>query len=395
MNLLVLHSELGVLRGGGENFTRNLFRAFAARGHRVAAAFVADHKGRYPLPLPSVIKAIPICGWWSSSLGEPMLSVLGRYIPQSGPYRKGWERVQAAVNWRVFAWHKRRFQKRIEEEFADRWDHFDAVYVHGDVALASSVRCHRPTLLRLPGPVTSESAPALQKIHAVCANGDALAQVRSFVGDYALELPVGLDTQLFKPGNSPVRSTLGWESYHRVIGYVGRLTHLKGVDLLATAFREISGQRPDLRFLIIGSGGEEKSIRSVLAEQIARGLVHFELDLDHVQLAQRYRAMDLLVMPSRYENFSNALLEAMACGVPFLASDVGGNRLMAKSGAGWLFESGSAASLATRLNEILKDDFGLKARGKVGCDYIQNHHSWTASANQLEKIIRSRLRVVR
>ena len=56
MNVLVLHSELGVLRGGGENFSRNLFTAFAERGHRIAAAFVADHNGRYPLPLPSAIQ---------------------------------------------------------------------------------------------------------------------------------------------------------------------------------------------------------------------------------------------------------------------------------------------------------------------------------------------------
>ena len=148
MNVLVLHSELGVLRGGGENFTRNLFSAFAGRGHGVAAAFVTSPDGRYPLPLPSVIKAIPIRGWWSSSLGAPTLSFLSRYLPPGGPYRKQWDRVQAAINWRVFAWHKRRFQKRIEREFSDTWDHFDAVYVHGDMALASSVGCHRRGIWR-------------------------------------------------------------------------------------------------------------------------------------------------------------------------------------------------------------------------------------------------------
>src|SRR5262245_56291684 len=147
-----------------------------------------------------------------------------------------------------------------------------------------------------------------------------------------------------------MRSALGWGNQHRVVGYVGRLTHLKGVDLLTTAFRELSQKTPDVRLLIIGSGKEEKSIRSALAKELAQGLVHLEPDLDHGQLAQGYRAMDLLVMPSRYENFSNALLEGMACGVPFLASGVGGNRIMAESGAGWLFECGSLSSLVARLN---------------------------------------------
>src|SRR5439155_11240043 len=205
-----------------------------------------------------------------------------------------------------------------------------------------------------------------------------LAQIRGFLGDYALELPVGLDNQLFKPDSTSLRSALGWSNQHRVIGYVGRLVRLKGVDLLAAAFRELSQKTSDVRLLIIGSGAEEKGIRSVLAKQLAQGLVHIEPDLDHSQLAQGYRAMDLLVMPSRYENFSNALLEAMACGVPFLASDVGGNRIMAESGAGWLFECGSAPSLVARLKEILKHGSELKARGKIGCCYVKKDHNWPA-----------------
>jgi hypothetical protein len=96
MNVLVLHSELGVLRGGGENFTRNLFTAFAERGHCVAAAFVADHNGSYPLPLPAVIQPIPIRGWWSSSLGQATLSSLGRCLPPHSRYRKDWDREKYA-----------------------------------------------------------------------------------------------------------------------------------------------------------------------------------------------------------------------------------------------------------------------------------------------------------
>src|SRR5262250_1786532 len=113
MNVLVIHSELGVLRGGGENFSRNLFTAFAERGHRVAAAFVADRRGRYPLTPPSAIQPIPIPGWWSSNLGQATLSYFGRFLPGEGRYRKQWDHIQAAISWRVFRWHKQRFQRRI------------------------------------------------------------------------------------------------------------------------------------------------------------------------------------------------------------------------------------------------------------------------------------------
>jgi glycosyltransferase involved in cell wall biosynthesis len=393
MKVLVLQSELGVLRGGGENFTRNLFTAFAARGHRVAAAFVADRSGRYPIPLPAGIEPIPIRGWWSRKLGQALLSSVAGCIPFESPLRAGWDRGQEAICWRTIRWHDRRFQRRIEHEFALRWTDFDIVYVHGNAILASRVARYRPTVLRLPGPVTAELAPVLRRVHAVCANGDALAQIRRFLGDHAIELPLGIDTQLFMPGSTSVRTALGWTGQHRVVGYVGRLAHLKGVDLLAAAFREMSRTLPEARLLIIGSGEEEGKIRSVLAQELAHGIVHIERDVNHEQLPEWYRAMDLLVMPSRYENFSNTVLEGMACGIPFLASDIGGNRIFAETGAGWLFDSESVASLTSRLRSINGHPSEMKARGTVGTRYARERYTWVASAECLEGIIASRLGV--
>ena len=153
MKVLILQSELGVLRGGGENFTRNLFAAFAERGHRVMAAFVADHRQRYPLPLPASIEPIPLPGWWSSTLGQGLLSSISGYLPWDSRARKHWDRVQEALSWRTFAWHSRRFQRAVERTFASRWEVFDAIYVHSDTLLASKVAQFRPTILRLPGPV--------------------------------------------------------------------------------------------------------------------------------------------------------------------------------------------------------------------------------------------------
>ena len=64
MKILVLHSELGVLWGGGETFTTSLFKAFARRGHDVSAAFVADRRSQYPRTLPDEFQAIPVPGRW-------------------------------------------------------------------------------------------------------------------------------------------------------------------------------------------------------------------------------------------------------------------------------------------------------------------------------------------
>src|SRR5262249_14841552 len=158
----------------------------------------------------------------------------------------------------------------VERVFTNRWSEFDAVYVHGDLFLASNVARYRPTVLRLPGPVSVDYEPELRTVHAVCANGDALVSIRRFLGNHATELPAGLDKKIFKPGPTSMRSKLQWAVKDRVVGYVGRLTHLKGVDLLAAAFREVSKTVPNARLLIVGQGEAEKGVRSVLAKELAR-----------------------------------------------------------------------------------------------------------------------------
>ena len=395
MRVLVLHSELGVLRGGGENFTRNLFTAFASRGHQVAAAFVANHFGRYAIPLPEAIEPIPIRGWWSRTFGQQALMTIGGRLSLGNGLRTKWERVQNAVGWRTVRWHNQRFRRRIERRFASHWRDFDVVYVHGDPLLAGEAAQHRPTVLRLPGPVEDELVSVMREVHAVCANGDALRRVRQVLGDRALELPIGLDDRVFRPGPSDVRSRLGWNRSHRVAGYVGRLTTYKGVDLLGAAFHEVSKRLPDARLLVVGSGDEENHLRSTLARQIADGIVHIEPDVGHDRLSDWYRALDVLVMPSRYENFSNAAIEGMACGVPLLASNVGGNPMLAAGGGAWLFEAGSVDALTVSLANVLDDRSETEARGRNAAASVCGKYSWTATARRLEEIIHSEMRAER
>lgn len=395
MKILVLHSELGVLRGGGEYFTRNLFSEFLKRGHHVSVAFVADSQGRFANPMPAGIEPIPISGWWSRKFGQGVLTKIGEAIPGNSRLKSYWDRGQEGVCWRTIRWHARRFQRRIEREFSSRWQEFDAVYVHGDPYLAKYVATFRPTVLMLPGPVSSELEPVLRSVHAVCAHDDALSRVQVFLGDHILELPLGIHSQLFTPGLTPVRENLGWTGEDLVMGYVGRLTHLKGVDLLSAAFCQTLHDFPNMKLLIVGSGEMEEYLRATLAHALERGIVHIEPALPQEDLAPWYRVLDLMVMPSRYETMSSAVLEAMACGVPFLASDVGGNNALGKTGAGWLFRTESIQSLRETLSTIWENPTERRVRGVLGLNFVQERHSWTASAERLEHIMETRLGVTK
>ena len=182
MKVVVVHSELGVLRGGGENFTRNLFLAFAERGHDVSAAFIADSRGHYPILLAGEDKADPsgrAAG--QGSLARKRYRTWRGWIPPRTQLRAQWDRLQEAICWRTVRWHDRRFTRRIELEFGGRWKEFDAVYVHGNAVLASKIARYCPTVLRLPGPVSVDLAPVLKAVHVVCANGDALTRFVSFL----------------------------------------------------------------------------------------------------------------------------------------------------------------------------------------------------------------------
>jgi glycosyltransferase involved in cell wall biosynthesis len=175
-----------------------------------------------------------------------------------------------------------------------------------------------------------------------------------------------------------------------VLGYVGRLFHLKGVDLLAAAYLKLAESLNNVRLVMVGSGEEEIQLRNVLSRQIARGLVHLERDVNHTELPEWYRLMDVMVMPSRYENFSNSVLEAMSCGVPVLASDIGGNQLIPAIGAGWVFEPGSVASLAERMGMLAANRHEIKSRGENGRCHLKGRYSWAASAQCLEELIMTR-----
>ena len=194
---------------------------------------------------------------------------------------------------------------------------------------------------------------------------------------------------MFKPGPSWVRERLGWTKNHWVVGYVGRLAYVKGIDLLADAFRKIRKTIPHARLIIVGSGEEERETPYRLERRAHGGIVHIESDVPHELLAEWYRAMDLFVMPSRYENCSNAVLEALACGVPFLVSDVGGNRRLVETEGGWLFRPGFCRFIGAGSPLHSREPVPGQGSGSVGGEKVRHRYSWETSAKRLEDILQS------
>jgi glycosyltransferase involved in cell wall biosynthesis len=170
-------------------------------------------------------------------------------------------------------------------------------------------------------------------------------------------VPNGVDTEQFRP--APIR-TIGRV---RTVLYVGRLSAEKNLEILVDAAAKLQG-RFDLRLVMIGQG----PLREALEQRARRRGVAAELVpvVDHQALPARFAAASVFVLPSHTEGHPKVLLEAMACGLPCVASNVGGSRSIVTDGeSGLLFEPDDPDALAERLERVLGQDLGERARAVV------------------------------
>jgi glycosyltransferase involved in cell wall biosynthesis len=143
-------------------------------------------------------------------------------------------------------------------------------------------------------------------------------------------IPNGVDIDKYVPGPSDYKQTVDAAA---LIGYLGRVDPEKNVDILIRAFQDIDAAE-DVKLVVIGGGAERRR----LERRYRSGRVIFTGPvMDESQRISMLRAMDVFVLPSLVEGLSLSLLEAMACGVAPVATDVGSDG-EALRGAGLLVD---------------------------------------------------------
>lgn len=176
-------------------------------------------------------------------------------------------------------------------------------------------------------------------------------------------IPNGVDIEKYAPGPSDYKQTIEASA---LIGYLGRVDPEKNVDVLVRAFQDIdSGE--DVKLVVIGGGSERRRLerryrgsRVVFAGQV----------MDEGERIAMLRAMDIFVLPSLVEGLSLSLLEAMACGVATVATDVGADG-EALRGAGVLVDPKDLdGQLRLGLRMLLefpdfRDELGRRARARA------------------------------
>lgn len=133
---------------------------------------------------------------------------------------------------------------------------------------------------------------------------------------------------------------------------VGRLHPQKGFDILLEAFALARKGREDWRLVVLGEGAQEHSLKDQARRLGLEAAVEWKGFV--ADPFPCYRAADIFVLPSRFEGTSNALLEAMSCGVAVIASDAAGNSV-ANGQTGLVAPAGDAPALASALGRLMDD----------------------------------------
>jgi len=191
--------------------------------------------------------------------------------------------------------------------------------------------------------------------------------------DFIVLIPNGVDLNTYRKNNdcTTLKSTLGIGE-EKIILYTGRLSQEKGVDFLIHAYATLPVSVL-ARLYILGDGPDRQRLLDLIEQLHLGGRVVMVPGVEDV--SSFLQISDIFVMPSRFEGLSNSILEAMACGVPVIATRVTGNVDLIEDGVtGLLVSPGDVRELAGALATILANPEKGKDLGRRARDMV--HHSY-------------------
>ncbi len=222
-------------------------------------------------------------------------------------------------------------------------------------------------------------------------NSDRVISVSKALRDRMIEIGVkpekikvlynGIDGELFKPLNKfTIRNELKIDKNRKVILFVGNLKPVKGLAYLLEAFTDIiKKERQDIEMIIIGEGELRKELEEKIKKYGIQNFVYILGTKPHHEITKWMNACDILCLPSLSEGVPNVILEALACGIPVVASNVGGiPEIINCSDYGILVEPGNSHKLKQALLECLD-----KIWDRELIHAYSKKFSWLNNANEL------------
>ena len=361
--MLAVHSctlgELGSKNTGGMSvYVRELARALGDQGH-VVDIFTRVHDDCHQriTAINENVRLIHLPAGPSSPL--PKLAQY-RYLPEfaSGldDFRRGEGKNYDLVHSHYW------LSGLVGSDMARKWGvpHFMMFHTLGEVKRAIR-RGEAEPELRLEA--ERQAAMGSQRIIAATVREkEELESYYQAPPEVIAVIPCGVNTRLFKPSKrKTTRMQLGFDPAEEIILFVGRFDPLKGLDRLLEALAELAAGRspdgPGLKLILIGGDdqrlSEERKIRQ-MSQSLGLGeLTIFTGRVRHEDLPMYYSAAEVFVLPSFHESFGLAALEALACGTPVAAFQVGGMDEIIRTGENGYLIDDRPGALADGIASIL------------------------------------------
>jgi len=197
-------------------------------------------------------------------------------------------------------------------------------------------------------------------------------------------IPNGVELDRFRPrreGDPDLRRELLGSNGSLLVGSVMSLSAKKNPGVLVAAAADVARRMPGVRFVLAGEG----SLRGEIERQAGSlGLgERFRLLGLRDDVPELLRALDILVLPSGREGLPNVVLEAMACGVPVVATAVGGTpELVVEGRTGSLVPPGDASRLASAIMEMASDPERLRSLGAAAAEHVRSAYGMDAMVSR-------------
>jgi len=199
----------------------------------------------------------------------------------------------------------------------------------------------------------------------------------------------GVELEKFKRAPNPrFRVMLGMQLEDLVIGSTGRIAPVKNFELLIRVIPEVNRAGIYPKVLFVGDGPSLPNLKSLTKEYHLEEQILFLGDRSDVP--ELLNMMDIFVLPSFSEGLSNSILEAMATGLPVIATDVGGNpELVVHNETGFLFPSEDAATLTKRILELAGDAEKKHRMGALGRKRVEELFTLERMMQNYEQLYRN------
>lgn len=163
-----------------------------------------------------------------------------------------------------------------------------------------------------------------------------------------------------------------------------------GVDVLARAFVKVAQQREDIRLLLLGGGSQSTYLRKIFQSGGVDEYVTYGGQISQTDLPRWYHIADLYISPSHVDGSSVSLMEALACGLPCLVSDIPANKEWVFDGVnGWLFRDGDSDQLAEKILAAMSQREKLPEIGRASRSEAEKRADWKKNAAALMEVYRS------